>query len=207
VEPEPQPEPQTSIQVVTESGAIVTRTVVQTPSATPNPTSSTAPAQTDNGSSSPNIGAIAGGVAGGVVGLLAIIAGFVFFLWKRRQRQRDAEKDDHDAASRAGGITRNTSTMSKAGLLGGATEVGLQHPGVSSNYGSQYSRYGADNQSTSSPTSARRNSRGPQLIVDSRMDPETYIEHAHANASRESVGTIDDSRDYARKLGVRNPDP
>ncbi|KAF2819441.1 hypothetical protein CC86DRAFT_307180 [Ophiobolus disseminans] len=194
-------EPQTSVQVVTESGAVITRTVVQTPSPTPNSSSSSVPVRTGNGGSGTNVGAIAGGVAGGIVGLLAIVGVIFVVLWKRKKHQREAEEGAAGNVSGAAGITRNTSTMSKAGLLGGGAEP---YPPVASNYGSQYSRYGADAQSTS-PMSNRRNSQ--PLIVDSRMNPETYIEHAHANASRESVGTIDDSRDYARKLGVRNPDP
>lgn len=189
------------MQIISEGGSVVTKTIVVTPPA--NPTSSTAPVRIGDEDSSPNVGAIAGGVAGGVLGLVAIIGGICFWLYRRRKQRREVDEDGNGGGS--AGITRNTSTMSKAGLLGRSTEMEQPYrPQLTTTFGTQNSRYGADNQSVS-PISNRRNSQ--PLVIDSRMNPQAMIEYAGANASRESIGTIDDSRDYGRRLDVRNPDP
>ncbi|EAT76201.2 hypothetical protein SNOG_16376 [Parastagonospora nodorum SN15] len=161
------------------------------------------PARTDNEDKGPNVGAIAGGVAGGIIGLLAIIGGLIFVLWRRR-KQRDAQDGDNGGSS--GGITRNTSTMSKAGLLGGTREVEQPYgpARVNTNLSTMNSRYGADHESVS-PGSNRRNSQ--PLVIDSRMNPSAVMTFAGGNLSRESVASLDDSRDYGRQLNVRNPDP
>jgi len=185
------------MQVISEGGSVVTKTIIVTPSA--DPSSSSAPVRTGSEDSSSNVGAIAGGVAGGIVGLLAIVGGIFFVLYRRRKQRREAEED----GAGANGITRNTSTMSKAGLLGRTTEMEQHPPQLATAFGTANSRHGADNQSVS-PISNRRNSQ--PLVIDSRMNPHAVIEYAGANASRESIGTIDDSRDYGRQLNVRNPD-
>jgi cell wall integrity and stress response component len=138
-------------------------------------------------------------VAGGVIGLFAVAGGVLFFLWRRRKQQREAQERELGGGS--GGITRNTSTMSKAGLLGGQ-----QFPSrVGTNLSTQNSRYGADQESLSSPNSNRRNSQ--PLVIDSRLNPNAVMTFAGASMSRESVASLDDSRDYGRQLNVRNPDP
>ncbi|KAH3957089.1 hypothetical protein HBI17_219820 [Parastagonospora nodorum] len=189
----------TTVRTVTISGVVVT----VTPSAKPSPSSTSAPARTDNEDKGPNVGAIAGGVAGGIIGLLAIIGGLIFVLWRRR-KQRDAQDGDNGGSS--GGITRNTSTMSKAGLLGGTREVEQPYrpARVNTNLSTMNSRYGADHESVS-PGSNRRNSQ--PLVIDSRMNPSAVMTFAAGNLSRESVASLDDSRDYGRQLNVRNPDP
>jgi cell wall integrity and stress response component len=150
------------------------------------------------------VGAIAGGVAGGIIGFIALIGGLVFFLWRRRKQQREAQENGNGGDS-SGGITRNTSTMSKAGLLGGATAPDHQYPPrIATNFSSQNSRYGPDHESIS-PISNRRNSQ--PLMIDSRLNPNAVMTFAGANLSRDSVASLDDSRDYGRQLNVRNPDP
>jgi cell wall integrity and stress response component len=192
---------ETSVYVITQSGAVVTRTIIQTPSS--NPSSSSAPVRTGDGGGGSNIGAIVGGAVGGVLGLLALIGGLLFFLWRRRNQRRQAQ--DIGSGGSSGGITRNTSTMSKAGLLGGATDTEHQYPPrIATNFSTQNSRYGAD-QDSISPISNRRNSQ--PLMIDSRLNPNAVLTFAGANASRESVASLDDSRDYGRQLNVRNPDP
>jgi cell wall integrity and stress response component len=95
--------------------------------------------------------------------------------------------------------------MSKAGLLGGASTAGHQFPSrIATNMSSQNSRYGVD-QDSISPISNRRNSQ--PLVIDSRLNPNAVMTFAGANLSRESVASLDDSRDYGRQLNVRNPDP
>jgi cell wall integrity and stress response component len=188
------------LSTVTEGGAIVTRTVIYTPSQSPS--ASSIAVETGKSEGGSNVGAIAGGVAGGVVGLLAIAGGLIFFLWRRRKQQREALENSNGGGS--GGITRNTSTMSKAGLLGGATEMEHQYPArIATNYSTRNSRYGGDQDSTS-PTSNRRNSQ--PLMIDSRLNPNAVMTFAGANLSRDSIASLDDSRDYGRQLNVRNPD-
>jgi cell wall integrity and stress response component len=95
--------------------------------------------------------------------------------------------------------------MSKAGLLGGTREGDHPYPQrVATNLSTMNSRYGADHESIS-PISNRRNSQ--PLVIDSRLNPNAVMTFAGSNLSRESVASLDDSRDYGRQLNVRNPDP
>ncbi|KAJ4346031.1 hypothetical protein N0V95_005764 [Ascochyta clinopodiicola] len=202
-------EPSTNVLVITESGAVVTRTVVY------QPTQNASQNQPTNKGSS-NTGAIVGGVVGGVAAIAAIVAGILFILWRRKKQQR--VEQEHQA-----GITRNTSTMSKAGLLGGRTVATDPHypPPIATNVSSAGSRH--DNESISPISGSQRRYSQP-LMIDSRLNPETVLMyHPTFNGSRESVGSIDDSRDYGRQLNVsklfvqkhfdanssqvRNPDP
>lgn len=190
-----------SLQLSTENGNVVTRTVYLSPSA--GPSSSSSPVRTDSNDDGPNVGAIAGGVVGGVAVLLAVVGGLIFFLWRRRRNQREAQEAEIGGSS-SGGITRNTSTMSKAGLLGTSREVYNQYPPqIHTNMSTQNSRFG-DHESIS-PISNRRNSQ--PLVIDSRLNPNAVMTFAGASMSRESVASLDDSRDYGRQLNVRNPDP
>ncbi|RYN39752.1 hypothetical protein AA0112_g3468 [Alternaria arborescens] len=189
-------EPVTMPTVVTESGRVITRTLVVTPTAT------AAPADTGSSNSdksSTNVGAIAGGVAGGVIALLAIAGGIIFVLWRKR-RQQVQQQDGHESGS--AGISRNVSTMSRAGLLGGRSEKSPTQ--LVTNFGSQRSRH--DDESITPVTPSTRRLSQP-ILVDSRLNPTAVLTFHGANASRESLGSIDDSRDYGRQLNVRNPDP
>jgi cell wall integrity and stress response component len=134
---------------------------------------------------------------------VAVVGGIVFFLWRRRKQQREA----YDGAGIGGGstgVTRNTSTMSKAGLLGGSSPAGgtPQYPlRIATGFGSQTSRHFDPEKASISPSSNRRNSQ--PLIVDSRLNPTAVLTYAQVNASRESLASLDDSRDYGRQLNVR----
>ncbi|UPX21138.1 uncharacterized protein EKO05_0011338 [Ascochyta rabiei] len=187
-------EPSTNLVVVTESGAVVTRTVVYQPT-------QNAPQVQPTRKGSNNTGAIVGGVVGGVAAIAAIVGGIFFLLWRRKKQQR--AEQEHQA-----GITRNTSTMSKAGLLGGRTVATDPHypPPIATNLSSAGSRH--DNESIS-PISGSQRRHSQPLMIDSRLNPETVLMYhpTFGNSSRESVGSIDDSRDYGRQLNVRNPDP
>lgn len=184
----------TDVQVITESGAVVTRTIIYQPSG--------AAAQPDTSkTSSSNTGAIVGGVVGGVVAIAAVAGGILFLLWRRKKQQR-AEQDQQ------AGITRNTSTMSKAGLLGGrsfATDPQYPPP-IATTISHAGSRH--DNESISPISGSQRRYSQP-LIIDSRLNPETVLMYhpTFGNRSRDSLGSIDDSRDFGRQLNVRNPDP
>ncbi|KAF2678137.1 hypothetical protein K458DRAFT_141521 [Lentithecium fluviatile CBS 122367] len=178
--------PQTSIRVVTESGAIITQTVVTTPTS--------APVQQTQKSSS-NTGAIVGGVVGGLFAVIAVVGGIFFILWRRRRQQ----KQDLDPQT---GVQRNTSTMSKSGLL--QTEKQPQFPPpIVTNFNNRRQSRNLD-QDSISPISGsdRRNSRH---LVDQRLNPSTIF--VFDNTSTGSLGSVDDSRDYHRPLNVRNPDP
>jgi len=183
--------PVTTPTVLTESGRVVTRTVVFTPTA--------AASEETSHDSGPNVGAIAGGVAGGVIALLAIVGGVLFVLW-RRKRQQDEQNGGHDGGS--AGISRNVSTMSRAGLLGGRSEKSPTQ--LVTNFGSQRSRHDEESITPVTPSSRRLSQ---PILVDSRLNPTAVLTFHGANASRESLGSIDDSRDYGRQLNVRNPDP
>lgn len=189
----PTNKPVTTPVVLTESGVVITRTVVVSPTSVP--------ARTDDDNSSPNTGAIIGGAVGGVVGILAVVGGILFLLWRRRKQQR-LEQEDGGGGS-ASGISRNVSTMSKAGLLGSSREKNSQYPSpIATNFGSQRSRY--DGEPGSPMTGSERRYSQP-ITVDSRLNPRAVLAF-HGNDSRESIGTIDDSQDYGRQLNVVNPD-
>lgn len=178
--------------VVTESGVIVTRTVVVTPTSDSSASAS--------GSQKSNTGAIVGGVVGGLAGLLAIVGAVFFLLWRKRKQQRE-EQDGHGSS----GITRNTSTMSKAGLLGGhGVEKDMQYPPpILTNMESQRSRH---EDSSNSPMTLGERRYSQPVLVDSRLNPRAVLTFHGSNESRDSIGSIDDSRDYGRQLNVVNPD-
>ncbi|CAO2651554.1 Nn.00g041240.m01.CDS01 [Neocucurbitaria sp. VM-36] len=188
-------DPMTSTWVVTESGAIITRTVVVSPSSVP--------ARTEGNSGGKNTGAIVGGVVGGVLGLLAIIGVVFFALWRRRKQQQEQQQGQVGGSS---GITRNTSTMSKAGLLGNHGEKDIQYPPqIMTNFSTHgSSRHDGD---SISPITASDRRYSQPLMIDSRLDPRAVLTFHGANVSRDSLASIDDSRDYGRQLNVRNPDP
>jgi len=190
--PTPTEQPVTIPTLVTESGVVITRTVVVTPTSS---SEVSTPSQ-----SKTNVGAIAGGVAGGFVALLAIVGGILFLLWRKRRRQQEQLGDGE--GGRSSGITRNVSTMSRSGLLGGRTEK-TPTP-IFTNFGSQRSRH--DDESITPITPSTRRLSQP-ILVDSRLNPAAVLTFHGANLSRESIGSIDDSRDYGRQLNVRNPDP
>jgi len=187
-------QPVTMPTLVTESGVVVTRTVVITPTSSASEASNE-PKTTE---SKTNVAAIAGGVAGGFVALIAIVGGILFLLWRKRRRQQDQENGGGDSS----GITRNVSTMSRAGLLGGRTEKSPTP--IVTKFGSQRSRNESETGTPITPSSRRLSQ---PILVDSRLNPTAVLTFHGANLSRESLGSIDDSRDYGRQLNVRNPDP
>jgi cell wall integrity and stress response component len=187
-------EVQTSYQVITESGAVVTRTVIW------QPTLNASQAAPISSSGSSNTGAIVGGVVGGVAGIAALVGAIFFFLWRRKKQQRQEEDGPTS-------ITRNTSTMSKAGLISGRGEKESHYPPtIATTHGTIASRY--DNESISPISGSQRRLSQP-MMIDSRLNPDAVImfHPTFNNHSRESLTSIDDSRDYGRQLNVRNPDP
>ncbi|KAF2477470.1 uncharacterized protein BDR25DRAFT_1236 [Lindgomyces ingoldianus] len=174
------PTPITSVQTLTVSGVVVTQTVVSSAGA--------APALTDHQKKGTPIGAIVGGVIGGLV-FLVLLGLLAFFLMRRRKLQQDGGQS---------GVQRNTSTMSRSGLLAGEKLPAI-HTNVKRN-----SRFGVDNDSISPISgSDRRNSR--PYIYDQRLNPSAMM--TLDNVSRASVVSLDDGRDYGRTLNVTNPDP
>ncbi|KAJ4294190.1 hypothetical protein N0V90_007880 [Kalmusia sp. IMI 367209] len=181
----------TSIQTVTEGGAVVTKTLITTPT-------NTALTETTGSKSTTNTGAIVGGVVGGIGILAAVAGGVLFFLWRRRKQQQ--QQSDQGGEGGEPGVHRYASTMSKAGLLRGEKEPQFPPP-IATSFNKRQSR--PMDQDSISPISAsdRRNS---SFRIDQRLNPSTLF--AFDNSSTASVGSLDDSRDYHRTLNVRNPD-
>lgn len=133
---------------------------------------------------------------GGVAAIAVIVGGILFFLWRRKKQQR--AEQEHQA-----GITRNTSTMSKAGLLGGrtvATDPSYPPP-IATNISAAGSRHDSE---SISPISGSQRRYSQPMVIDSRLNPETVLMYhpTFGSNSRESLGSIDDSRDYGRQLNV-----
>lgn len=134
---------------------------------------------------------------GGLAVLLAIVGAVIFLLWRKR-KQRNEDQAEVGGSS---GITRNTSTMSKAGLLGHSAEKDMQYPppivtNISHSHSSRH-----DTDSISPITSSDRRYSQP-LMIDSRLDPRAVLTFHGSNVSRDSLASIDDSRDYGRQLNV-----
>jgi len=143
-------------------------------------------------------GAIAGAVVGSVVGL-ALIGAIVWLLLSRHRRNKETE--DAEATATNLPPQRNTSTLSKTGLL--KTEKDYHLPPVITTTMHRSSSHGLDTTDSISPISERRNSR--PLFYDQRLNPTALMDLD--NGSHTSIITIEDNRDYTRTLNVRNPDP
>jgi len=156
---------------------------------------STPPAQMTEKKSSTSGGAIAGIVIGSLVGAVLIAAALFWFFFYRK-RQVDKTNDSEAAANPP---QRNTSTMSKTGLL--KTEKPA-YPPVITNIRRSSTHALDQTDSISSPSSDRRNSR--PLFYDQRLNPSALMDLD--NGSHASIITIEDNRDYTRTLNIRNPD-
>jgi hypothetical protein len=166
----------------TESGVIVTKTVVTTPTSVP--------AVASNQKKGTNTGAIVGGVVGGLAVLGAVIGAVVFLLFRRRRQQKEGEED-------RSGMQRNTSTMSRSGLLGRGEKAPQQPPKIATTFNSRHSRH-LDNESISPISGSDR--RSSRLVFDQRLNPNALM--VLDNPSRDSFVSMDDSRDYGRTLNV-----
>lgn len=197
-----------STRVVTISGGPVTQTVTSTAVVTPGADSQLIERKGVSG------GTVAGAVIGSIAGVALLFAG-AFFLW-RRKRSEDSDPESPRSGSGTSSargnskrMERNTSVLSKTGLLSsaGAAEMEKFHDD-STAFGVGH-RY--NNSDTTGPTpvspggSNRRNSR--PLVYDQRLNPAALMENWERNGSRASIGTMQDQRDYSRPLGVTNPDP
>ncbi|KAB8801887.1 hypothetical protein FH972_026709 [Carpinus fangiana] len=190
------PTPVTSIQIVTVAGGVVTNYVTTVPTSPGLPsTQQDIPITHRQGLSN---GAVAGITIGALAGA-ALVGVFLFFCcWRRRRSGNDHE----------GGIRRNTSVLSKAGLLrSGSTKpnLGAQPPRLQTSglaFGSGAGPASAGTLGSDSQMSENRRSR--PLFVDQRLNPNALF--AQQNASRTSVGTLQDNQDYSRPLEIRNPD-
>ncbi|KAF2497675.1 hypothetical protein BU16DRAFT_320971 [Lophium mytilinum] len=181
------PTPVTSVQIVTVSGSVVTKTVTGM---------STQPAEIVQKKHSTSGGAIAGAVIGSLA-FLALVGAFLFWFFFWRKRQSDKTKDSEAAGNPP---QRNTSTMSRTGLLGKSEKP--SYPPVITNL-KRSSTQALDQSASISPASDRRNSR--PLFYDQRLNPSALMDLD--NGSHTSILTIEDNRDYTRTLNVRNPDP
>ncbi|THX18688.1 WSC-domain-containing protein [Aureobasidium pullulans] len=197
-----------STRVVTVSGGPVTQTVTSTAVVTPG-----AGSLRDAEQKGVSGGTVAGAVVGSVAGVALLLAG-AFFLW-RRNRSETSDPESPRSGSGSGSarrrMERNTSVLSKTGLLssaGNAVDMEKFHDD-SAAFGAAGHRYNNSESTAPIPTSpdgdTRRNSR--PLVYDQRLNPAALMENWERNGSRASIGTMQDQRDYSRPLGVTNPDP
>ncbi|KAH0354087.1 hypothetical protein KCU81_g1035, partial [Aureobasidium melanogenum] len=192
-----------STRVVTLSGAPVTQTVTSTAVVTPG-----AGSLHENESKGVSGGTVAGAVVGSVAGVALLLAG-AFFLWRRKQSETsdpESPRSGSGSGSTRRRMERNTSVLSKTGLLSSAgTAVDMEKFQDDAGQGHRYHGSESTAPTSTSPDGDRRNSR--PLIYDQRLNPAALMEHWERNGSRASIGTMQDQRDYSRPLGVTNPDP
>lgn len=190
----------------------MTQTVTSTPLVAPGPHSDSVQMVRKDGLGA---GAVAGIVIGVLAGLAALaLAGFL--LWRRKRNNIDDEKA---GSGSLGGVkknpTRNTSVLSKAGLLARTRPSMSDNP--SDDYvsptGANSVRHsmllnGASAVDTAGPLESshsggsRRMSK--PMVYDQRLNPSALFANPDANGSRVSM---QDTQDYSRPLGVMNPDP
>lgn len=171
----------TNVQVVTQSGQIITQTITTTP------ISPSANQESRKSGIAP--GYIAAAVIAGLLGLVFILAGIWLVL--RRKQDRDGEEGFQSGSPRD--MQRNISVHSKAGLLGNRSGV----PAINTRLSGLPLM--DDGVTPVSPVSERRKSQ--PLIWDQRLNPNALM--ANENGSKTSLNTIDDHRDYGRTLQVR----
>ncbi|KAK6008662.1 hypothetical protein QM012_000565 [Aureobasidium pullulans] len=192
-----------STRVVTVSGGPVTQTVTSTAVVTPG-----AGSLHENESNGVSGGTVAGAVVGSVAGVALLLAG-AFFLWRRKRSEAsdpESPRSSSGSSSARRRMERNTSVLSKTGLLSSAgTAADMEKFQDDSALGHRYHGSESTAPTSTSPDGDRRNSR--PLIYDQRLNPAALMEHWERNGSRASIGTMQDQRDYSRPLGVTNPDP
>lgn len=136
-----------------------------------------------------------GGAVGltiGLVALVALIAAIVYFCWRRRQKEKEAEEDAID----------NSRRTSSAGLGGP----------IPSRTMSENSRYVLNTdgrqviESYEGDMADIPGSRRSRLMpVDPRLNPRAPLYQRGENKSRESVNTIRDDHDYSRPVHQQGP--
>ena len=205
---------------------MITSTAVATASSTPGSSAyetNQIPHQTSTGLSK---GAVAG-ITIAAIAAVAILAFIFFLLWRRRQAKRNGGNQ--------GGIHRNTSVLSKVGLLSSSENhnepsqpTGGRGPNLPRirtsglSFGAAGALGGgaaaAGGEASKSDHSGPLNSAatgGSQMSLNpNRLSRPIFMDNRlnpnaimqHPNASRSSMSTLQDNQDYSRPLQVRNPD-
>jgi hypothetical protein len=132
-------------------------------------------------------GAVAGVVVAAFAGLTIVGFGLFFCLRRRNRDQHVVDSSGTVAPSRMG------SQLSRNGLLGNPFR---------NNSVSHTQQSSAGDITPVSPVTERRYSK--PLVFDQRLNPDLMI---HEDSSRVSISTLEDHRDYNRKLNITNPDP
>ena len=176
----------TAVHTVTVSGEITVETILAP---------SVADMQTAESDDSTSPGLIAGAVIGSLSGVVALgVFSFWYFRYRRAGGDGASGVSGLEAAKNGSLPRRNTSLLSRAGLLMSeksyptGSAAGTQNSGVG----------GVDDSNSLTPVSERRSSR--PLIFDQRLNPYALMEYD--NGSQLSLTTIADNRDYTRPLNV-----
>lgn len=187
----------TQVQRITVSGAVVTE-VVTSVAFVPQSSSSTSEPVAHSTAHGLSGGAAAGAAIGAILGVSLILGLLFFCCWRPRRRRNEGDGEK--------GLNRNTSVLSKAGLLrrasqrqtvsGRSTAPKLQTTGLGGI--SEDPRSAAT--MTSATMSTTSNSRG--MFVDNRLNPNAWSPTHHANRSTSTLGSLRDYRDYSRPLEV-----
>ncbi|KAI1767631.1 hypothetical protein GGR53DRAFT_480954 [Hypoxylon sp. FL1150] len=177
------PSPSVSVHTVTAGGTVSLQTVTVIPTFTDGAETSATSDANSTGMTASHQGLSAGqaaGIAIGVIGavVIAITAGVFFFLRHKKQGQGDIIEDNSGSHRGSSAGMMSTPTTAMASVWDGDNASG-----------------------------GRRNSR--YMPHDPRMDPyTTNIYNRFDNKSHESINTLQDNRDYSRKvLRTTNPDP
>lgn len=174
-------------QQITVSGAVVTQFITAVATAAAE-SSSAAIINESSTSSHLSKGASAGIAIGAIIA--AALLGLLFFFCCGRRRGRSGDDES--------GLNRNTSVLSKAGLLRNTSAKRgpkLQTAGLAGQGGAENPM----SATTAMTMSTSRDSR--PVFVDQRLNPNAWVTH-HPNASQSTLGSLHDHRDYSRPLEV-----
>jgi cell wall integrity and stress response component len=183
--------PITTVQTIT--GQVQTITI--TPTAPPKSSALTAQQYGKAGFFS-DAGKVAGLFVGLAMIILLVAAGAIFFCWRRRHRN-DKMLPPMADTNGSTPIRSRSRSMSELGLMDGVSQGEKQTlPHITT--GMWNMSGGSGGSPTGLSPTNKRNSAA--RIVDQRLDPGAVWSPEHDNSSRISVRSLQDDRDYSRRV-------